>query len=382
MEATIRAARDEGPTRVFDPFAGSATTLIAAENVGVESYGTESHPFVARLGRAKLCRRSSAGEYAAFTRKVRNGASRRKPRIGDYPPLIHKCFTGEALSQLDVLRRALERSYDGSATAQLAWLTLVGILRKCSHVGTANWQYVLPKKLKRADVLPFEAFDQQSAIVYDDMRLYVDLEGPPARLLQADARDCRGIPDDFATLVVTSPPYPNNFDYADATRLEMTFLREIDGWGDLQKSVRQHLVRSCSQHVPENAVNLDRVLRESCLAPIREELSSVCSKLAEVRKTRGGRKTYHVMVACYFLDLARAWRSLRRVCQSPCKVCFVIGDSAPYGVYVPVSEWLEALALEAGFHTCSFEKIRNRNVKWKNRKHRVPLCEGRLWVTG
>ena len=54
----------------------------------------------------------------------------------------------------------------------------------------------------------------------------------------------------------------------------------------------------------------------------------------------------------------------------------MIGDSAPYGVYVPVIEWLSNLALAAGFHDFRFEKTRDRNVKWKNRKHRVPLCEG------
>jgi hypothetical protein len=26
--------------------------------------------------------------------------------------------------------------------------------------------------------------------------------------------------------------------------------------------------------------------------------------------------------------------------------------------------------------------MRDRNVKWENRKHRVPLVEGRLWVEG
>ena len=29
-----------------------------------------------------------------------------------------------------------------------------------------------------------------------------------------------------------------------------------------------------------------------------------------------------------------------------------------------------------------FEKTRDRNIKWKNRKHRVPLKEGRLWIRG
>ena len=99
-------------------------------------------------------------------------------------------------------------------------------------------------------------------------------------------------------------------------------------------------------------------------------------------EARSGRKTYHNMIGCYFLDLARVWQSLRRVCQSPSNVCFVIGDSAPYGVHVPVIEWLGRLAVAAGFRSYRFEKIRDRNTKWKNRKHTVPLCEGRLWVEG
>src|SRR6185503_11128825 len=206
--------------------------------------------------------------------------------------------------------------------------------------------------------------------------------GPNAQLVHGDARTCEGVSSRCANLVVTSPPYPNNYDYADATRLEMSFLQEIKGWGDLQDTVRQHLVRSCTQHVPERAANLDAILAEPILAPIADELATVTRELAKVRLTKGGKKTYHLMVACYFLDLAHVWRALRRVCDSPSRACFVIGDSAPYGVYVPVIEWLGSLALSAGFTSYTFQKTRDRNIKWKNRKHRVPLCEGRLWVDG
>ncbi len=190
------------------------------------------------------------------------------------------------------------------------------------------------------------------------------------------------MPDDWATLVVTSPPYANNYDYADATRLEMTFLGEISGWGDLQDNVRKHLVRACSQHVPPGSIDLEVVLASPEIEPIRSEIAEVCSQLSELRAERGGKKTYNNMVACYFLDMARVWRALRRCCQSPSEVCFVIGDSAPYGVYVPVIDWLGRLALAAGFDRWEFHKLRDRNIKWKNRKHRVPLCEGQLWVRG
>lgn len=381
-ERLIAGARAAGTTRVFDPFAGSATTLLAAENAGVESCGVESHPFVVRMGLAKLSRRSSPEGYAAFAAGVRRGAARARARIDEYPPLIRRCFSDEALSQLDRLRRSFERRDDGSPAARLTWLTLVAILRRSSHAGTASWQYVLPAKEKRRAAVPFAAFDEQAAIVRADMARCAGLESPRAALLQRDARDCRGVPDGFATLVVTSPPYPNNFDYADATRLEMTFLREIDGWGDLDGAVRRHLVRSCSQHVSTRSVDLAAVLADPDLGPIAEGLRAVTTALAEVRRTRAGRKAYHLMIACYFLDLARVWKALRRVTTSPSRVCFVVGDSAPYGIHVPVSDWLGELALAAGFRSFRFEKTRARNVKWRNRKHRVPLCEGRLWVTG
>lgn len=211
---------------------------------------------------------------------------------------------------------------------------------------------------------------------------FTDRTNPASRLLTGDARTCDGIPDHSVNLVVTSPPYPNNYDYADATRLEMSFFGELASWGELQSKVRRHLLRSCSQHVPERAIDLEEILSYPALEPIREEISKVCHELSEVRLTKGGKKTYHLMVACYFLDLAQTWLSLRRVCDNPSQICFVIGDSAPYGVYVPVVDWLGRLAIAAGFHNFRFERTRDRNVKWKNRKHRVPLCEGRLWVQG
>ena len=378
----ISSEAQERDVRVFDPFAGCGTTLIAAEHCGVEALGIDSHPFVARIAEAKLAYRSPAGTYAQRAERVLDGALARTGSLESYPPLIRKCYEDDALDQLDRLRRSLETEDAESETGRLLWLTLIGILRSTSHVGTANWQYLLPNRRKARVLEPFAAFRQMSRTIYDDMRLFEELTGPRARFLLDDARTCSAAPSDRFNLVVTSPPYPNNYDYADATRLELAFLGEVRNWRDLQGVVRRHLLRSCTQHVPNKAVDLPGVLERPELAPLGDELRAVCDELGEVRLTRGGKKTYHNMIACYFLDLARVWLALRRVCSSPCKVCFVIGDSAPYGVYVPVVDWLARLALAAGFESWRFEKTRDRNTKWRNRKHRVPLCEGRLWVQG
>lgn len=382
VEQVLRPRRERDDLRVFDPFAGSATTLVASEQAGIRAVGIDSHPFVARVARAKLQWRSDAKQYLRKITALRTAAKSMRPDVDAYPKLIHKCYDVDTLNALDRLRRGYEKVRDDSPESELAWLTLVSILRSTSSAGTAQWQYVLPKKQKKSPRDPDQAFDVNSRMFADDMSFGAKLTGPRADFLETDARTCAGIADASANLVITSPPYPNNYDYADAVRLEMSFFQEINGWGDLQNSVRRHLVRSCSQHVPEKAVDLNEVLASPELRPILGELSEVCEQLAAIRLTKGGKKTYHLMVACYFRDLALVWQSLRRVCEPGAEVCFVIGDSAPYGVYVPVIPWLTQLAIAAGFRSGRFEKTRDRNVKWKNRKHRVPLQEGRLWVDG
>jgi hypothetical protein len=379
-ESIIRAAT--GRVVVLDPFAGSATTLLAAESSGVESWGIEAHPFVYRVARAKLHYRTDPDIYLRKLNHLKSAAEAVEPELDFYPALIRRCYSDEALTQLDKLRRGFEQIRDDSPESELAWLVLISILRKVSSAGTAQWQYILPNKQKRAPANVLTAFDECSRMIYRDMRECAYTSGPHANLLLGDARTCKDVPRSTVNLVVTSPPYPNNYDYADATRLEMSFMREINGWGDLQETVRRYLVRSCSQHVPESSINLNAVLATPELDPIREELKSVCYELASVRETKGGRKTYHLMIACYFRDLALTWHALRSVCSDSSRVCFVIGDSAPYGVYVPVIPWLGSLAISAGFRSYSFEKTRDRNIKWKNRKHRVPLQEGHLWVEG
>jgi hypothetical protein len=372
------AASHNGPVRVLDPFAGCGTVLVEADSFGVEGRGVESHPFVARVAKTKLCRRMDPDGLLDYSRAVLKRATKIEPSIGHYPSLIRKCYPDEALLDLDRLRRAWLETVD-NPYHEHGWLTLAAILRACSPVGTANWQYVLPKKTKARVADPFAAFKTKATQIASDLAGRSAC-AHPAILCQGDARELSGIPDDWATLIITSPPYPNNFDYADATRLEMSFFGDIVGWSGLQEGVRKHLVRSCTQHISPIVAETVQMIAAAEVAPIRNELKTVCDNLEAERANHGGKKNYHTMIAAYFLDMARVWHALRRVTAGAGRACFVVGDSAPYSVYVPVDKWLGELAVAAGFRSFRFEKTRDRNVKWKNRKHRVPLHEGRLWV--
>ena len=134
------AAASNRETRVLDPFAGSGTTLLSAQNAGVPSFGVESHPFVARIAKAKLAHRSSPAGYRALATAVLSAARKRTGTCDEYPPLIRNCYRDDALADLDSLRTAYESQIDGSPASELTWLTLLSILRKTSYVGTANWQ--------------------------------------------------------------------------------------------------------------------------------------------------------------------------------------------------------------------------------------------------
>lgn len=371
---------------VLDPFSGVGTTLLACDAEQVQSIGFETHPFIYRIANAKL--RSLHVDldelrdvFRAFLDRVESSSPIAVDKV---PQLLTKCYTKESLAALFSMKNIYISQFDDrTPCTELIWLTITSILRTCSTAGTAQWQYILPNKTKAFVRNPVPAFESKAIEILQDIEYAQHNQwANRSRIMITDARrpeNCSDIKIDF---VITSPPYPNNYDYADATRLEMTFWGEINGWGDLQKSVRQHLIRSCSQHAAAEHLVLDELLSASVLEPIRKPLSDACQTLAEVRQTKGGRKCYHTMAAAYFRDLGLVFHSLRPLCTSGSVVCFVIGDSAPYGVYLSVDEWLGELALAAGFKSYSFEKIRDRNIKWENRKHRVPLKEGRLWIEG
>jgi hypothetical protein len=290
VEQVLREFESVGPVQVFDPFAGSATTLLAAENQGVRSWGIDAHPFVSRIAKAKLQWRSDPGAYRRKVDELRKTAKSLTPKLTGYPPLIYKCYDESTLANLDVLRQAYELVKDDSPASDLAWLTLLAILRKTSMAGTAQWQYVLPRKQKRFPQDAQSAFDAAVRMIHHDMLLGEFVDGPRSRFCLDDARTCAAVPDRFANLVITSPPYPNNYDYADATRLEMSFMREIGGWGDLHGKVRRHLIRSCSQHVPEHSINLEGVLDSAEADPIRQELRNVCRQLGEIARAKAARR--------------------------------------------------------------------------------------------
>ena len=374
---------DRNDIVVLDPFAGSGTTLLACDKLGVESFGYESHPLVYRIASAKLLWNVNPDIVKRLSEEILVYAESNEFALEQYPDIVKKCYDDHNLVQINSLKISLEHLASDEDEFKIVWLGFVSILRSASHAGTATWQYVLPNKTKARVSSAFVAFEKQIDMMCDDIRTFQGYSlQKKSNLILQDARVPSSLEDNSIDLIITSPPYANNYDYADATRLELSVLGEIESWGDLQSVIRPGLVRSCSQMVSKEKKLTYEYLKDPLLRPIYTEILDVCRRMDVEKENHGGKKNYHTMIALYFLDLAKIWHELRRVCKRGSLICFVIGDSAPYGVYVPVDEWLGKLAVSAGFEEYWFEKTRDRNVKWRNRKHTVPLKEGRLWIRG
>ena len=368
---------------VLDPFAGSGTVPVVCDNGHIRSVAVDAHPMVARICKAKLSWSTPVERFTDFAGAVIRRAQGVEHSQIVHSSLIQRSFDADTLAALDCLKVAWLALDDGSPESELVWLALTAILRPTSSAGTAQWQYILPSKTKSKVVAPQLAFQRQLEVMKSDMRwMQARVDSSMAKLFGGDARSLSAFVDQKVDAVITSPPYANNYDYADALRFEMTFWDEVAGWGDIHDKVRKYLIVSSSQHSSRERLVLEHLLDSDEVAPVRAELSAITHQLESVREEHGGKKHYHTMVAAYCRDIALVLRQLRQVGKPGMHMCWVIGDSAPYGVYAPIERWIGELALAAGFTSFRFEKLRDRNIKWKNRKHRVPLKEGLLWIEG
>jgi hypothetical protein len=188
----------------------------------------QCRPVVHHPARAKLGYTADPARFLSKAESAFRFVRQARARV-DYPELIRNCYGPETLDLLDRFRQAVEREQDGTHEAELLWTALVSSLRVVSEAGTAPWQYVLPGRRKTAPPSAESALHKAVQMIEADIRFMQRRARPLAKLCLDDARRCGTVPDAWATLVITSPPYANNYDYADATRLEMAFMGEILG---------------------------------------------------------------------------------------------------------------------------------------------------------
>ncbi len=197
---------------VLDPFSGVGTTLLACEAEGIQSWGFETHPFVHRIATAKLrgIHVDLSQLRSMLEQFVNHVSASPLVELNAIPPLLSKCYKPEALSLLLTMRDLFLAEFDKKTPeSELLWLMLTAILRVCSGAGTAQWQYVLPKKSKSGVQGPLVAFQVKASEILQDVE-YAQRNGWSARssVLLTDARAPQNCSQVQVDAVVTSPPIP------------------------------------------------------------------------------------------------------------------------------------------------------------------------------
>lgn len=377
---------------IYDPFMGSGTTNLTAKTLGINSVGVEAHPFVYPIAKAKLNWDIELKSIKGFVELVqkrivsKSNSLQTKKLESEFPELILKCYENKTLYDLWAIRELIAENLNNDGIKEFFFVVVTAMLRNVS-VAATGWPYIAPNKVKSSsinkDVLSeFVTLANQMANDIQEIKLWSKdrYKQSEHNLINGDSRNTTNyIKDKSVDHVFTSPPYLNNFDYADRTRLELYFWGQANSWGEISEKIRTVLMTSATTQINRSDAKYEIMDEFSKECPqVTKFIGENIEKLATIRKTKGGKKSYDLMVAGYFNDMYQIIKDVYRVMKPRTKALFVLGDSAPYGIYIPTDKLIGDIGVSIGFNSYEIEILRTRGDKWKAnpQRHKIPLHEG------
>jgi len=377
LRIAVDAAQITNGARVVDPFCGSATTAFALPAEVAFAAGIEAHPLIAELGALKL--RRAPRHPDGLREAARHIATDAAP--GDVerePYLLRRCFNPDTLAALVGLRDRLVAERRSAWAAHLRW-ALLGTLREVASV-KVGWPYQRPNQSRQA---PFD--DPAARMVIRADRIADDLETGPrpprGQVIRGDARTPdawrRAARASVFDACVTSPPYLNNYDYADATRIELFFLGKITSWAKMCSTVRSGMVVATTQQSRRRVAQRALASLERAHPEVHAHTMPTLEALVTERRRRERGKEYDQVLPTYLADIARVLARLHEHSRAGARSAWIIGDSAPYGVHIDTPALVRDLAVSTGFADAAIQKLRSRGLRWQTNgtRHRVPLVE-------
>lgn len=202
---TLPLPKDTG---ILDPFSGSGTTLIEAQRAGLPSVGIDLNPIACLIARVKTSPLADGfiETVEEITARARNIRSLLPPKI----PNVDHWFKPEIQLAVGALAQTIADETYGSWMDQLR-LALSSILVRVSNQDSDTRYAAVEKDVSFDDV--FDLFRAASTKIASALTSrYWKLTS--AHVLEANTLEVKpeAIPMRVG-LVVTSPPYPNAYEY-------------------------------------------------------------------------------------------------------------------------------------------------------------------------
>ena len=361
-----------GPRRtVLDPFAGVGTTLVEADLAGHNAVGFEINPYAAFAAQVKLqayrlpiaALRSAIADLRTHALTVeQNGAKaisapprEFRTRSPFYSPEVER----KVLLMMDFIRRQADTRV--SAALRLAF--------GATMVEYSNYSYEPSlgrrRSAGRADVEDYPVAERVACklteIVEDAEwhRLHrTHVRRAPGRVhLQSFFDGYRRLSRRSVDLIVTSPPYANNYHYNRNTRPHLYWLGFCKAPEDLKGLEGQNFGTYWQQA---------RALERVTLHPAIDD-PSIMATLAEIRRQNPERGLYGGggwanYLTTYLNDCVRFVDGMKWCLRSEATSLVVIGNSIVQGVHVPTDRFLAKIAHGQGLEVVAIHTPRLTRV--------------------
>ena len=360
----------DGHGVVLDPFAGVGTTLVEADLVGHEAVGFEINPYAAfaaqtKLAAHKLCPdrlREASREFAAFM----EDAQRFNARPRSAPP---SAFRTRAPFYSPKVQRKVLLTLDFISAQDSHIADMFRLAFAASMVEFSNYSYE-PSLGRRAAVGRPEVDDYSVVetlcaslehMAEDASWFRQERTSVPVRtgrvIEQSFLESYRMIEQGSVDLLITSPPYLNNYHYNRNTRPHLYWLGFCRSPRELKRL--EHLNFGTYW---QNARDGERIELNSSI-----DVPEICQTIDEIRRKNpqkgiyGGRGWANY-AALYFNDCARFAAGASWCLRSGATALVVIGNSILQGVPVPTDRFLARIAETHGFNVVDIHVPRGARV--------------------
>lgn len=354
---------------IYEPFAGTGTTLLAADDCGLSTVYSEVNPLLQFLIQTKLNvlkakdsrRKKLAQDLKSIQKSVLKNLNKFEAdkSLGEsYRSLFSdkKYFPDETLEQvlklrsyIDIVKLEDELLADTLAVAVISCLLPVSFLKKVGDVRFKTAKEI-DKDLKVFDeILP----EKIGNIAEDVVNFNYQLKKKPEFIL-SNAKNIGRVNDLKIGAIITSPPYLNGTNYFRNTKVELWFLRYLQFENDLRFFRDQALTSGINDVKKEYAfVNgLDIASKSSLLKATLIELN---------RNAYDSR--IPVMAQSYFKEMYTIFNDAKPLLTQNAKVLIDIGDSIFSGVHINTDDILIELMQGLGYDFVENKILRKRRSR-------------------
>ena len=358
------------PGVVLDPFAGVGTTLVEADIAGHEAVGFEINPYAAFAARTKLeahrLEPARLGAAAVEFARFMEGCERtgRAPKAS--PPAA---FRTRAPFYSPAVERKVLLALDFMETLEAPTAAFFRLAFAATMVGYSNYSYE-PSLGRKASVGRPEVQDDdvagaiaaklqqmaEDAAWYRRERPYPERDD--GRVFEESFFDGYAALDEGSVdLLVTSPPYLNNYHYNRNTRPHLYWLGFCSAPRDLKRLEELNFGTYWQNARDEAHVDLDPSIDN---AEIRKAIDAVRQRNPE--KGVYGGNGWANYAARYFNDCARFLDGAAWCLRPGATALVVIGNSILQGVPIPTDRFLAAIATSRGFRVADIHIPRETRV--------------------